>query len=113
MARMNERTFTGKTATATGATTAVAIHTPATDWRARLRDIVITTESTSALDIQVQIAGTTVLRASVKDTAPLVINNLNIGPLASAGQAITILLPLTGGGAQQVYHYVTLLEDRA
>jgi hypothetical protein len=102
--------FAAKVALQVATPTTATLYTVTTGKTFLLTDLYIGHDTAAVIDVQIQAAGVTILRACVKgDTAPLEMAGLDTGPLATTGQALTILWPGTAG-PPNAYYYVAGVE---
>jgi hypothetical protein len=96
--------FTAKIALNAASATTASLYTVTTGKTFLLTDLYIGHDTAAVIDVQVQAAGVTIFRACVKgDTAPLEFAGMDTGPLATTGQALTILWPATAGPPNAYY----------
>jgi hypothetical protein len=105
------KTFVGQQATSTTVTTTVNLYTVTAGKTYIITDIALFSDTTAVIDCQIQAAGTTIFRGFTRDIAPLQMPGIETQPNATAGQAVTLLLPITGSGIVHVNFFISGVEQ--
>lgn len=107
----SNKSYTGKQATSASVATTITLETVATGKTLYITDIYFSYDDTAQHDTRLQAGGVDIFRCVVKgDTAPVEMAGMQTEPSASAGQAVTILLPIIAG-APNFYFYVAGIEQ--
>ncbi len=102
------KSYVGKVALSASAPTTVTLETGKTFY---ITDIFLSHDSAAVVDTRIQAAGVDIFRAPVKgDTAPVQMAGMETQPSAQAGQAVTILYPVTAG-PPNAYFLVSGMEQ--
>lgn len=105
------KNYTGKIATSATVATTVTLETVTAGKTYFMTDLFWGYDDNVAHDTRMQAAGVDIFRWAVKgDTAPLQASGMETQPNASAGQVVTILLPVCTG-APNFYFYVGGIES--
>jgi hypothetical protein len=109
------KSYVGKQATSTSATTTVTLETVTTGKTFYITDVYIGTDSASGaattLDTRLQAAGTDIFRAGVHTLAPITLPGIETQLYATSGQVVTLLLPQTSGGVVNVWFLIQGFEQ--
>lgn len=107
--------YVGKQATSTTVTTTVTLETVTTGKVFCITDVLISTDSaqgaSTTIDVRIQAAGVDIIRAGVHNLAPLDMTGIETQPFATAGQVVTLLLPITAGGVVNVWYNILGFEQ--
>lgn len=91
--------FVGKQATSTTVATTVPLATVTAGKTLYVTDILIATDAASGaattVDVRLQAAGVDIFRSGVHNLTPISSPGIETQPFATAGQAVTLLLPIT------------------
>ena len=91
--------YVGKQATSTTVATTVTLETVTAGKSYYITDILISSDAASGaattVDTRLQAAGVDIFRGGVHNLAPLTTAGVETQPFATAGQSVTLLLPIT------------------
>jgi hypothetical protein len=103
--------FSFKVALSASVTTTQSLYTVTAGKTFYATDIFLSHDSAVVIDTRIQAAGADIFRAPVKgDTAPCQFAGMDTGPQGSAGQALTVLYPVTAGPPNG-YGYISGFES--
>lgn len=107
----SNKTYTGKQATSATVATTITLETVAAGKTLYITDIYVSYDDAAPHDTRLQAGGVDIFRCVPKgDTAPIQMPGIETQPSASAGQVVTILLPIIVG-APNFYFYVAGVEQ--
>jgi hypothetical protein len=93
--------YVGKVATSTSVTTTVTFETVTAGKTFLITDILISSDSASGaattIDVRIQAGGVDIFRSSVHNLTPIDAIGIETQPFGTAGQVVTMLLPVTTG----------------
>jgi hypothetical protein len=102
--------YVGKQATSATLTTTVTLETVTTGKTFYISDIFVSTDgikgATTAIDFRLQAAGTDIFRSNVHDLSAIEMAGIETQPFATSGQVVTISIPPTSGGVENVWYNV-------
>ena len=91
--------YVGKQALSATLTTTVTLETVTAGKTFYITDILIISDvaSSTTIDVRLQAAGADIFRAGVHSLAPIDMTGIETQPFATAGQLVTLLLPIVAG----------------
>jgi hypothetical protein len=105
--------YVGKQATSTTVLTTVTLETVTAGKTFYITDILVYTDvaqGATTIDVRLQAAGADIFRSGVHNLAPIDMTGIETQPFATAGQQVTLLLPITAA-IQQVWFNIYGFEQ--
>lgn len=107
--------YVGKQATSTSVITTVTLETVTAGKMFCITDILISTDAASGaattVDTRIQAGGVDIFRTGVHNISPVIMPGIETQPFATAGQVVTLLLPITAGGVVNVWFNIYGFEQ--